>query len=164
MIGTMREELKNALSDLRLTVSAMRSPIAENISLDVALLTLTQAFQQNTGLNIHFNAASKFPELPEPYRLAFYRAAQEGLTNIQRHASAQNAWVDLGISDLHIKLTITDDGEGLDRLNEKGSGVGLIGLEERASQLGGEMRIISQPEAGGTQLTFILPLPKEESK
>ena len=164
MIGTMREELKNALADLRLTVSAMRSPIPENLSLGSALLALAQSFQQNTGLNIHFNAASNLPELPEPYRLAFYRAAQEGLTNIQRHADAQNAWVDLKVDNTHITLTITDDGKGLDDLNEKESGVGLIGLGERASQLGGEMRIISQLEAGGTQLTFILPLPKEESK
>jgi len=52
----------------------------------------------------------------------------------------------------------------LDRLNEKGSGLGLIGLGERASQLGGEMRIISTLEAGGTQLTFSLPLPEETSK
>jgi len=164
MIGTMREELKNALADLRLTVSAMRSPIAEDLSLDAALLALAQSFQQNTGLVIHFKAASNLPQLSEPYRLAFYRAVQEGLTNIQRHANAKNASVDLEADDKRITLTITDDGKGLDRLNEKGSGLGLIGLGERASQLGGEMRIISTLEAGGTQLTFSLPLPEETSK
>jgi len=165
MIGTMREELKNALADLRRTVTALRSPIADNLPLDSALLTLSQSFQQNTGLATHFTAASNLPELPEPYRLALYRAAQEGLTNIQRHADAQHAWINLEADDKQITLTIHDDGKGLDQLTEKRSGVGLIGLGERASQLGGEMRITTQPEVGGAKLTFILPLPeKRETK
>jgi signal transduction histidine kinase len=124
-------------------------------------LTLTQSFQQNTGLATHFSAASSLPELPEPYRLALYRAAQEGLTNIQRHANAQNAWVNLEVDDTQITLTIKDDGTGLEQSSEKGSSVGLIGLGERASQLGGKMRVFSPPETGGTQLTFTLPLPEK---
>lgn len=161
MIGAMREELKNALADLRRTVTVLRSPMADNLPLESALLTLSQSFQQNTGLVTHFAATSNFPELPEPHRLAIYRAAQEGLTNIQRHAHAQNAWVNLEAGDKQITLTIKDDGKGLNQLNENRSGVGLIGLGERASQLGGEMRIMTQPEDGGAQLTFILPLPEK---
>ena len=161
MIGTMREELKNALADLRRTVTALRSPIADGLPLESALLTLSQSFQQNTGLVAHFAAASNLPELTESYRLAFYRAAQEALTNIQRHANAQNTWINLEADDEQITLTILDDGKGLDHGAEKGSGVGLIGLGERASQLGGEMRITTQPEAGGAKLTFILPLPEK---
>jgi signal transduction histidine kinase len=161
MIGAMREELKNALADLRRTVTVLRSPIANDLPLESALLSLTQSFQQNTGLATHFATASNLPALPEPYRLALYRAAQEGLTNIQRHANAQNAWVNLDVDDIQVTLTIKDDGAGLDQSVEKGSSVGLIGLGERASQLGGKMRIFSPPEAGGTQLTFILPLPEK---
>jgi signal transduction histidine kinase len=159
MIGTMREELKNALADLRRTVTVLRSPIADNLPLDSALLTLSQSFQQNTGLITRFNAASNLPELPESYRLAFYRAAQEGLTNIQRHSNAQNAWINLEADHEQITLTIEDDGKGLDQFTEKGSGVGLVGLGERASQLGGEMRI-TQRESGGTKLIFTIPVPE----
>jgi len=161
IIGTMRDELKSALADLRRTVSALRSPIAENVLLGSALSTLCQTFQQNTGLATHFTASPNAPDLPESYRLAFYRAAQEGLTNAQRHANAQNIWVDLKSDDSQITLTVTDDGKGPDDQAEKGSGVGLIGLEERASQLGGRMRFNSRPEAGGAKLTFILPLTNE---
>lgn len=160
MVGTMREELKNALADLRVTVSAMRNPIAENQTLDSALRTLSQSFQQNTGLVVHFNVPSSLPELPESYRLAFYRAVQEGLTNIQRHADAQNAWLNLEADNKGIILTIQDDGRGFDHQAEKGSGVGLVGLGERASQLGGEMHFMPGSEAGGAKLTFILPLPE----
>jgi len=161
MIATMRDELKEALANLRRTVTALRSPIAENVLLGSALSTLCQSFQENTGLVTHFTSAPTLPDLPESYRLAFYRAAQEGLTNIQRHADAQNAWVNLESDDTQITLNITDDGKGLDHHTEKGSGVGLIGLEERASQLGGKMRFIPRLETGGAKLTFILPLIKE---
>jgi signal transduction histidine kinase len=159
MIGIMREELKDALAELRITVSAMRDPIAKNQPLELFLSTLTQSFQKNTGLVTHF-AASELPELPESYRLAFYRALQEGLTNIQRHAGAQNAWIKLETDHEQIILTIEDDGKGLDQMTEKGSGVGLVGLGERASQLGGEMRIIRR-ETGGTKLIFTIPVPEE---
>jgi signal transduction histidine kinase len=161
IIGAMREELKNALADLRRTVTVLRSPIADDLPLESALLSLIQSFQQNTGLATHFTAASNLPTLPEPYRLALYRAAQEGLTNIQRHAKAQNAWVSLDVDDIQITLAIKDDGVGIEQSSEIGSSVGLIGLGERASQLGGKMRVFSPPEAGGTQLTFILPLPEK---
>jgi len=164
MIATMRDELKDALANLRITVSAMRSPIAENVLLGSALSTLCQSFQQNTGLVTHFTSAPALPDLPESYRLAFYRATQEGLTNIQRHADAQNIWVNLETDDTQITLTITDDGKGLDHPIEKGSGVGLIGLEERAGQLGGKVRFIPRLETGGAKLTFILPLIKEASQ
>jgi signal transduction histidine kinase len=160
MIGTMRDELKNALAELRTTVTAMRSPIAENQPLESVLATLIQSFQQTTGLATHFTKGSNLTELPGPSRLALYRATQEGLTNIQRHADAQNAWINLEANHNQITLTIEDDGKGLDQLTEKGSGVGLVGLGERASQLSGEMRII-QREAGGTKLTFIIPVPEE---
>lgn len=159
MIGTMREELKGALAELRLTVSAMRDPVGKHQPLESVLSTLTQSFEKNTGLVTHF-AASELPELPESYRLAFYRAVQEGLTNIQRHADAQNSWIKLKAEDKQIILTIEDDGKGLDQLTEKGSGVGLVGLDERASQLGGELQI-TQREAGGTKLSFIIPVPEE---
>jgi len=163
MVATMREELKGALADLRLTVTAMRSPITENESLDSALLNLSQAFRQNTGLITHFTATPGLPELPEAYRLALYRAAQEGLTNIQRHAAARNAWINLKIDDKQITLTIEDDGKGLDHRNEKESGVGLIGLGERASQLGGEM-LITDRQDGGTQLRLVIPVPEEQNR
>jgi signal transduction histidine kinase len=163
MIATMRDELKNALADLRRTVTALRSPIADDLPLDSALLALCHTFEQNTGLVTHFSAAENLPELSESYRLALYRATQEGLTNIQRHAHAHNVWVILEADDKHITLTVRDDGKGADSQTEKRSGVGLIGLSERANLLGGETRFTSKPEAGGSTLTFILPLSEKRT-
>ena len=160
MIAAMRDELKDAMADLRLTVTAMRSPIAENESLASALLTLIKAFEQNTGLITHFATTHKVPELPTSYRLALFRSAQEGLTNIQRHAAARNAWIHLNADREKIMLTVEDDGKGFEQRAEKESGIGLIGIGERAKQLGGEMQIANRHN-GGTQLMLTIPLPEE---
>jgi signal transduction histidine kinase len=160
MIGTMRDEMKEALAELRRTVSALRAPIVDNLPLDIALSTLSQTFQQNTGIPTHFSISPGFPGLPETHRLALYRAAQEGLTNIQRHAQARNAWMGLHADDQKITLIMEDDGKGIDGQIENRSGSGLLGLRERAMQLDGEMRLIERHD-GGTQLIFTVPLPKQ---
>ena len=160
MIGNMRDEMKEALAELRRTVSALRAPIGGDGSLDTALSTLSQTFQQNTGIPVHFSVTPGFPVLPENYRMAFYRAAQEALTNIQRHAGAQNAWVRLCADDHALTLIMEDDGKGIQQHNENGNGSGLIGLRERAEQLGGEMQL-AERQAGGTRLVFMVPLSKQ---
>jgi signal transduction histidine kinase len=88
-------------------------------------------------------------------RLALYRAAQEGLTNIQRHAQAQQAWLRLECQAGQIILVVEDDGSGLSD-SPNGSGFGLRGLQERASQLGGEVSLSQRPE-GGSVLKITLP-------
>jgi signal transduction histidine kinase len=160
MIGAMRDEMKEALAELRRTVSALRNPIADDLPLDIALSTLSRTFQQNTGIPTHFSISPGFPGLPETHRLALYRAAQEALTNIQRHAMAHNAWLELNLDDQMITLVMEDDGKGIDPPQVNGTGTGLLGLRERAAQLGGEMQL-SERHGGGTQLIFSLPLPDQ---
>jgi signal transduction histidine kinase len=160
MIGTMRDEMKEALAELRRTVSALRTPIPGDAPLQVALSTLSQTFQQNTGIPTHFTVSAGFPALPDLYRLTFYRAAQEALTNIQRHAEAHNAWLQLSADDEKVTLVMEDDGKGMDDHNENGPGSGLLGLNERAAQLGGQIRVAQRP-GGGAQLALSAPLPDQ---
>ena len=156
MIATMREEMKEALAELRRTVTALRAPITDDASLEIALGTLSRAFQQNTGIHTHFSVPAGFPSLPEPYRLALYRTAQEALTNIQRHAGAQNAWLYLGIQDKKVTLMIEDDGKGYGDFDQESPGSGLVGLSERAAQLAGNLQLSERP-GGGAQLIFTVP-------
>jgi two-component system NarL family sensor kinase len=159
MVGAMREEMKEALAELRRTVSALRAPITSDGSLESALSALSSTFQQKTGIPIHFRFSPNFPNLPEAHRLAFYRMTQEALTNVQRHAMADNAWVQLTADDRQVTLVLEDDGKGIDYQNGNSTGSGLIGLRERAEQLGGIMQL-AERQGGGTQLTVTVPLPK----
>mgnify|MGYP001574446265 FL=1 len=155
MIGAVRDEVKQALAELRRTVATLRSPLEVDLPLTHALARLATAFQEATGLNVHLTLPEDPPSIPEAGRLALYRAAQESLTNTQRHAKAKNIWLCLQTSKDNISLTAADDGVGFPTSMD-GVGFGLRGLRERAAQLGGELRLETRP-GGGAQLRFTLP-------
>ena len=164
MIEAMRAQLKQALAELRQTVSALRSPKANSKmpgSLETAVSHLAQTFQEATGLPVHLALPDALPLLPEAHRLALYRAAQESLTNVQRHANAQQAWLSLAANNTQITLRVADDGQGFKERMGDGR-FGLIGLEERAKQLGGTLQVGPAPE-GGALLRFQLPIPVLEA-
>jgi signal transduction histidine kinase len=94
--------------------------------------------------------------------VAAYRIVQEALTNVVKHARATRCRVDLARTPGGLRLTVEDDGDGFDvtRVTEGGSpkGLGLIGIRERAAQLGGTLRVESE-HRGGTRLVVDLPVP-----
>ena len=160
IIGSMRDEMKEALAELRQTVTAWRTPAGLDQPPESAVARLAETFQKNTGLATHFTAA-QLPALPTAYRLAFFRAAQEALTNVQRHAAARNVWLALAATESDICLTVDDDGRGLPSPPPH-SGSGLIGLRERAADLGGQFEI-ARRAGGGTSVRFSVPRPEAAS-
>jgi signal transduction histidine kinase len=157
MVGTVREQVREALNELRRTVAALRQPEGTDLPLPEALQRLALSFQEATGLRVHLALPDEARELPAGHRLALYRAAQEGLTNVQRHAQAQDAWLNLSWENRAVCLTIGDNGVGLGS-SPQPSGFGLRGLQERAAQLGGHVCVEARPE-GGTQISISLPIP-----
>jgi signal transduction histidine kinase len=90
--------------------------------------------------------------------LLLFRATQEALTNIARHARALNADIVLEATLQHVELRVADDGIGLPAgsLDKSGS-LGLLGIRERARTMGGTLAIDTNA-AGGTTLVLRLPL------
>jgi two-component system sensor histidine kinase UhpB len=125
-----------------------------------ALNQLAGDFERATQLQVHTSLPEGLPPLPDRQRIALYRAAQEGLTNVGRHAQARTAWLALEVTDEAATLTVDDDGVGPSD-GVEGGGFGLRGMRERAAQLGGEMHLTARAE-GGTQLVFRLPLRPEQ--
>ncbi|UCC64899.1 MAG: sensor histidine kinase [Anaerolineae bacterium] len=161
LVGTVRQQVREALSELRSTVAALRTPVEADLQLRSSLRRLMEHFEEATGLTVNRILPEEMPHLPDSHRLALYRAAQEALTNIQKHAEAGQVWLVLSTSDEAVTLLVGDDGRGL-TLSRDATGFGLRGLRERAEQLGGELHV--EPRRGsGTQLSFRLPLPTEES-
>lgn len=161
MVGTVHEEMRAALSDLRGTVATLREPLEAGLSLASALKRLGDNFQKATGIEVKMAFAHKLPTFPDAYRVALYRAAQEGLTNVQRHAQARHVHMSLLLNDERdIQLYLRDDGIGLPESADK-MGFGLLGLKERADQLNGQMRLEANPD-GGTQICLCLPWPLTE--
>lgn len=160
LVGTVREQVREALAELRATVATLRSPIEADLQLRSALRRLMDHFETVTGLTINRVLPEEMPPLPNSHRQALYRAAQEGLTNIQKHAGASRVWLVLTIGDEAVTLLLGDDGKGASPSSGRG-GFGLQGLRERAEQLGGEVHLDPR-QGGGTQLSFRLPLPPQE--
>jgi signal transduction histidine kinase len=156
MVGTVRGQVREALSELRSTVATLRTPVEADLQLRSSLMRLITYFEQATGLTVHQVLPDKMPDLPDAHRLALYRATQEALTNIQKHAKARQVWLVLTEQDSAVTLLVGDDGKGL-AFEGNRSGFGLRGLRERADHLGGEM-YLEPRRGGGTQLTFRLPL------
>jgi signal transduction histidine kinase len=156
MIGAGRQQVRAALQDLRVTVGRLREPVDIELSLPQALQRLATSFQEATGLVVHLELPERDCEVTSAQRLALYRTAQEGLTNIQRHAAAHQAWLHLGRSSDRVSLEVMDDGRGLAAGNSS-PGFGLAGLQERAAQLNGTITLADRP-GGGTILAMQLPI------
>jgi signal transduction histidine kinase len=159
MVGVVREQVSEALSELRRTVATLRAPVEKDLHLRQALRRLANHYEQATGTTVHLMLPDQRPELSDVHRMALYRAAQEALTNAQRHARARDVWLQLTQHDAMIALMVGDNGIGLG-VGDGSSGFGLRGLRERAAQLGGEFFLEPRP-GGGTQLHFRLPLSLE---
>jgi signal transduction histidine kinase len=160
MVGTVREQVREALGELRGTVATLRTPIEADLQLRSSLRRLVGHFEGATGLTVHRVLPDAIPDLPAEYRMALYRAAQEALTNVQRHAGASQVWLVLTAGDEAITLLVGDDGRGLTLSGEE-MGFGLQGMRERAAQLGGAL-YVEPRRGGGTQLSFRLPLSGAE--
>lgn len=154
--GEVRQQVREALAELRQTVGRLREPVEIELSLPQALRRLAGNFQAASGLPIHLKLPDFDCPISDMQRLALFRAAQEGLTNVQRHAQAQQVWLSLECLPGRIILQIEDDGKGVTQAPGN-PGFGLVGLRERASQLAGEISLSPRP-AGGAILLISLPM------
>jgi signal transduction histidine kinase len=161
MVATVREEVKDALRELRRTVATLREPLQTDIPLNQSLPQLINAFEKATELDVKLIIPEEELQIPNTHRLLIYRAIQEFLTNVQRHAKAQQVLILISQSFESIDLQMQDDGVGFDTQNT-GVGFGLRGLQERVSNLHGRIQIKSQQNQG-TSINIELPLLEEES-
>ena len=145
------EEIRRIANDLRPTALA-------HLSVFVALSELADRFGADSGLTIHVREIGRFPMLDEGTRLVLFRAAQELLTNVAKHARATKVDVDLKAEAGHLVLEVTDDGIGLAKadLSKPGS-IGLLGLREKFEALGGTLKIL-RPPGGGTSASVRMPV------
>jgi signal transduction histidine kinase len=109
-------------------------------------------------MEIEANVDPALNELPDTHRTCLYRVAQEGITNISKHAGAHKVEISLKLVGDWAVGTISDDGCGFDTQTVRPGGLGLMGMEERLRELNGHLRVISIL-GRGTKLEFRLPVP-----
>jgi signal transduction histidine kinase len=129
--GLLRDT-RNIVSHLRESKSSVRDEIAR----------LARALPRpHTSLDL----AADLDEVSEPVGEALVRVVQESLTNVARHSSAENAWVQVVRSEGLVHFEVRDDGSGARTVR---AGNGLSGMAERVALLGGELTWSTNPGAG----------------
>ena len=137
----------------------LRPGLLDRLGLVTALTYETSQFEQRTGTVCRLTLPEHEPNLPPPLVTAIFRIAQEALTNVARHANASSVDLELRLEPTELRLEIRDNGRGLtaqDLLDVRS--LGLLGMKERARQLGGDVRFAPVP-IGGTVVTVSIPLP-----
>lgn len=134
---------RRALADVRSSVRALREPF----DLPTALKELADDAAAELKIIGTANAMS-------PALTTLYRAAQESLTNVRRHAKASAVSVTLTFSANDARLEVADDGKGFDTAQPEG--FGLQGMRERAELVGGNLQVRSRP-GEGTRITVTVP-------
>ncbi len=145
---------KDGLTAVRQSVTALRESPIDNRTLIDAIGSLVQEIR-SSGLVVEFEVLGERRSLDSQTKLTLYRVAQEGLTNVRKHAHASRVDVALDYSlPQTVRLSIKDNGVG--KSAASGDGFGLIGMRERVHQLGGRLEIESG--AGkGFQLETAVP-------
>lgn len=143
------------LTTVQRIAADLRPTTLDQLGLGAALQHEARRFQARTGVACQVLGADGLPELPGEVATALYRIAQEALTNVARHARATRVALTLGVAAGTATLTVEDDGHGLGEVGPQA--LGLLGMQERATMLGGSVEV--GPHAGsGTAVAARIPL------
>ncbi len=138
---------KENLAESRAIVAAL-SPSALASGLLDSVRRQASRFTEETGVPAGFRVTGDPRDLPTPVEVVLLRATQEALTNVRRHAHANEVAVLLAYSAVSVRLVVRDDGCGFDPAGT--DGFGLPGMCQRAEQVGGTLTIRSDPDTGTT--------------
>jgi two-component system sensor histidine kinase UhpB len=148
-----REAVRESLEDVREIARRLRPEALDDLGLASALAALTLEVGNRTGLAVERRIEPGLPALAPEEELVVYRVAQEGLTNVARHADARRAWVTLARRGARVTLEVRDDGRGFEPRGADGAG--LRGMRERALLIGGTLELESTE--AGTTVRLTLP-------
>jgi len=146
-----------ALRLVRDLAMGLRPSLIDDVNLGAALEWRARQFRRQTGILTVVDCAGDFPELTEEQRICIYRCVQEALTNCAKHASAKNVRIEVRASADEVRVRIEDDGVGFDHTRGFGSGLGLVGMRERASIIDGKVSI-ARGKMGGASVTLEIPI------
>lgn len=166
-VRDLRALVAKTLEEVHLLARGLRPSILDDLGLVPALERCVKGYEAAAGLRIDFCADGLRARRPPPHlETALYRIVQEALTNVVKHAQARNVSVLLEHRGQAVVAVVEDDGRGFDvdaarDLREDGKGLGIVGIEERASLFGGTLVVESKPGMG-TTLVVEIPLEKPE--
>jgi signal transduction histidine kinase len=149
--------------DIRTMSYLLHPPLLDEMGLAPAIKWYINGFSERSKIAVALECGKHFGRLSPDVETAIFRIVQECLINIHRHSGSPTAAIKIDWADGYVQLEVKDHGKGIspelcDRMESGGTvGVGVRGMRERASQLGGSLTIISDGEGRGTRVVVHLP-------
>ncbi|KAA0232300.1 MAG: hypothetical protein JJLCMIEE_03554 [Acidimicrobiales bacterium] len=157
--ASMARRLDDAVNFVRRISSDLRPGVLDRLGLIAALQWQAREIEARTGLVVQVEAEVADGALDELVSVTLFRIAQEALNNVVRHAQAKFVEIDLVSKENETVLAVRDDGTGIDTAAiDSMDSLGLIGMRERATLIGGQFSISGAPQQG-TIVTVTVPLP-----
>lgn len=160
-------ELANrTLEDLRNIIYDLRPTMLDDLGLIPAIRWYARSTLEESGILLEFDFPEQPVRLPEHIETELFRIIQEGINNIRHHAQATRVILRLDCQPEYMFLELEDDGSGFDVPKTASTALlskrlGLLGIQERAALLGGEIQVESHPGAG-TRMRVSLPVGEEQ--
>jgi two-component system sensor histidine kinase UhpB len=153
LVEQTTERIRDVMTDLR-------PPVLDDYGLVAALHWYGEQFARRTGIAVVIEGEELVPRLAAHMESALFHIAQEALTNIAKHAQAQNIKITAQMQGKLLRLVVADDGIGFDSAHMtehgEGHGWGLITMTERAEAVGGHCRIESIPGQGARVIVEVV--------
>jgi signal transduction histidine kinase len=150
------------LADVRRVITALRPGVLDQLGLVTALNWVAEHTLQPLGIQITLETTGFSDRLPTELEITLFRIAQEAMSNVARHSKASHVVIQLAQVSGQVKMTLADDGVGFTAAEptsppEQSRGLGLAGMQERASLVGGWITVDSIP-GHGTTIQVIVPM------
>jgi signal transduction histidine kinase len=152
---------EQTLRVLRHIAMGLRPTMLDDLGLGPAVQWQGREFSRQTGVPVNITLNGIDDQIPERQKTCAYRLVQEGLTNCARHSKATAIDVTIERSGAELAVRVKDNGVGFDPADGRDAGRGLLGIQERVKELGGQVRIEAQPRAG-TAVYAVIPLDEEK--
>ena len=154
-LDNIRKFADSSVNSIRDIALLLRPSMLDDLGLIPALEWQAREVSRRTGIKISVTTENVPDSLPDDVRTCVYRVVQEALHNMSRHSGAKTAVVAVSQENGSLVVSVKDDGCGFNP--QKTRGLGLLGMEERVRQLGGQFEVRSSP-GGGTNLCAKIPM------
>jgi signal transduction histidine kinase len=160
-IDSLRHDLRTTVVEVRRVVEGLRPPALDELGLSGALDQVAQRLTAGTPTAVTIQT-DRLPPLSAAVEVAIFRIATEAVTNVARHAQASTCCIRLSADRDRIRISVSDDGRGVDAAGSPFAGHGLQTMRERAEELRGHLRVGPARGGTGTTVSADLPLPAGE--
>lgn len=157
-IASIESMVEDTTKAVRRIAHELRPRILDTLDLSGAIEWEAVEFSKHHGIRCQCRVPEVEIDVPELVKSHVYRIFQEAMTNIVRHAHPSRVEIDLTVDNEALRLSVRDNGKGLSNRPLASDTLGIVGMHERANQMGATLTLTTVPQVVGTWVELCLPL------